>query len=199
MSPRKKNKNEQVRQASIQNIANAATELFIEVGYLNVTIEQIAKRANISKGLLYNYFSGKEELLKHIIDQILLEMSEFSQQILNTKIPSLKISLIIKTTFKLLKEKSEFWQTVMPVITQKAISEKMMLNLRQIFMSLTQDLIQTFKAGGVKNAEMEAYQLGALMDGIALHYFYFFKNEYPLDKLEKALLTKYSKILKNEQ
>lgn len=124
-------------------------------------------------------------------------MSEFSKQILNTQNPSLKISLIIKTTFKLLKEKSEFWQTVMPVITQKAISEKMLLNLRQIFMSLTQDLIQTFKAGGVKNAEMEAYQLGALMDGIALHYFYFSENEYPLDKLEKALLTKYSKILKN--
>ncbi len=199
MSPREKNKNEQVRQASIQNIVNAAAKLFIEVGYLNVTIEQIAKRANISKGLLYNYFSGKEELLKHIIDQILLEMSEFSKQILNTQNPSLKISLIIKTTFKLLKEKSEFWQTVMPVITQKAISEKMMLNLRQIFMSLTQDLIQTFKAGGVKNAEMEAYQLGALMDGIALHYFYFSENEYPLDKLEKALLTKYSRILKNEQ
>jgi AcrR family transcriptional regulator len=197
MSPREKNKNEQVRQASIENIVNAAAKLFIEVGYLNVTIEQIAKRANISKGLLYNYFSGKEELLKHIIDQILLEMSEFSKQILNTQNPSLKISLIIKTTFKLLKEKSEFWQTVMPVITQKAISEKMLLNLRQIFMSLTQDLIQTFKAGGVKNAEMEAYQLGALMDGIALHYFYFSENEYPLDKLEKALLTKYSKILKN--
>jgi len=197
MSPREKNKNEQVRQASIENIVNAAAKLFIEVGYLNVTIEQIAKRANISKGLLYNYFSGKEELLKHIIDQILLEMSEFSKQILNTQNPSLKISLIIKTTFKLLKEKSEFWQTVMPVIIQKAISEKMLLNLRQIFMSLTQDLIQTFKAGGVKNAEMEAYQLGALMDGIALHYFYFSENEYPLDKLEKALLTKYSKILKN--
>lgn len=199
MSPRESNKNEQVRQASIQNIVNAAAELFIEVGYLNVTIEQIAKRANISKGLLYNYFSGKEELLKYIIDQILLEMSEFSKQILNTQNPSLKIRLIIKTTFKLLKEKSEFWQTVIPVITQKAISEKMLLNLRQIFMSLTQDLIQTFKAGGVKNAEMEAYQLGALMDGIALHYFYFSENEYPLDKLEKALLTKYSKILKNEQ
>ncbi|MEO6832195.1 MAG: TetR/AcrR family transcriptional regulator [Chitinophagaceae bacterium] len=199
MSPREKNKNEQARQASIQNIANAAAKLFIEVGYLNVTIAQIAKRANISKGLLYNYFSGKEELLEHIIDQTLLEIAEISSQILNTKDPSLKISLILKTTFKILREKSEFWQTVMPVITQKAISEKMILNLTRIFMSLTQDLIQTFKAGGVKNAEMEAYQLAALMDGIALHYFYFYKDEYPLDKLEKSLLTKYSKILKNGQ
>ncbi|CAN5763584.1 TetR/AcrR family transcriptional regulator [soil metagenome] len=199
MSPREKNKNEQVRQASIRNIANAAAELFMEVGYLNVTIEQIAKRANISKGLLYNYFSGKEELLQHTIDQILVEMAEISSQILNTKDPSLKINLIIKITFKLLREKSEFWQTVMPIITQKAISEKMMLSLKQIFMSLTQDLIQTFKASSIKNAEMEAYQLAALMDGIALHYFYFYKDEYPLDKLEKSLLTKYSKILKNEQ
>jgi AcrR family transcriptional regulator len=199
MSPREKNKNEQVRQASIQNIANAAAELFMEVGYLNVTVEQITKRANISKGLLYNYFSGKEDLLKHIIDRILMEMAEISKEILSTKNPSIKIGLIIKTTFKLLREKSEFWRTVMPLITQKAISEKMQLELKKIFFALTQDLTQAFKHAGVKNPELEAYLLSALIDGIAIHYFYFYQNEYPLNKLEKALLTKYSKIIKGEQ
>lgn len=199
MSPREKNKNEQIRKASINNIIAAATELFMEVGYLNVTIEQITKRANISKGLLYNYFSGKEDLLKHIIDRILMEMSEISNEILDTKNPSIKIDLIIKTTFKLLREKSEFWRTVMPLITQNAISEKMQLEIKKIFFALTQDLTQTFKDAGVKNPELEAYLLSALMDGIAIHYFYFYKNEYPLNKLEKALLTKYSKIIKGEQ
>lgn len=199
MSPREKNKNEQIRKASTNNIIAAATELFTEVGYLNVTIEQITKRANISKGLLYNYFSGKEDLLKHIIDRILMEMAEISNEILNTKNPSIKIDLIIKTTFKLLREKSEFWRTVIPLITQKAISEKMQLEIKKIFFALTQDLTQTFKDAGVKNPELEAYLLSALMDGIAIHYFYFYKNEYPLNKLEKALLTKYSKIIKGEQ
>ena len=197
MSPREKSKNEQIRQASINNIIAAATGLFLEVGYLNVTIEQIAKRAKISKGLLYNYFSGKEDILKHIIDQILMEMSEISNKILSTRDPSAKISLIIKITFTLLREKSEFWRTVMPVITQNAVSEKMQMNLKQIFMALTSDLTKTFKAAGVKNPESEAYLLGALMDGIAFHYFYFYNDAYPLDKLEKALLTKYSKIIKN--
>lgn len=198
MSPRKKDKNEQVRQASIQNIANAAAELFIEVGYLNVTIEQIAKKANVSKGLLYNYFSGKEELLKYIIHQIMQEIGEFSSEIINAKSPSVKLNVIIKTTFRLLKEKSEFWRTIMPLVTQKAISVELEMSLRQIFIAVTQNLIQTFKECKVKNPEMEAYQLGALLDGIAFHYFYFYNNEYPLDKLEKSLITKYSKMINNE-
>ncbi|MEO8760146.1 MAG: TetR/AcrR family transcriptional regulator [Bacteroidia bacterium] len=198
MSPREKNKNEQIRNASINNIIAAATDLFIEVGYLNVTIEQIAKRANISKGLLYNYFSGKEDLLKNIIDKILIEMAEISNEILNATNPSQKVELIIKTTFKLLREKSEFWRTIMPVITQKAISEKMEVALKRIFTALTQDLTLTFKTAGIKNPELEAYQLSALMDGIAIHYFYIYDKDYPLNKLEKTLLNKYSKILKGE-
>lgn len=199
MSPRKKNANEQIRNASINNIIGAATELFIKVGYLNVTIEQIAKQANISKGLLYNYFSGKEDLLKNIIDKILLEMTEISNEILKAKNPSQKIELIIKTTFKLLREKSEFWRTIMPVITQKAISEKMEGALKKIFTALTQDLTVTFKTAGIKNPELEAYQLSALMDGIAIHYFYIYDKDYPLNKLEKTLLAKYSKIINDEQ
>jgi len=195
----KKDKNEQARQASMQNISSSALELFIEVGYINTTIEQIAKKANISKGLMYNYFSSKEELLMYIIDQIMAELVEVSKIILNTKESISKIELIIKTTFQLLREKSDFWQTIIPVITQKAISEKMESKLRVLIKSMTENLTQTFTACGVKNAEMEAYQLGAILDGIALHYFYVFKEEYPLEKIETALIYKYSKLIENEQ
>ena len=189
--------NENARQASMKNISSSALELFIEIGYINTTIEQIAQKAKISKGLMYNYFSGKEELLMYIIDQIMTELVEVSKIILDTENSLSKIELIIKTTFQLLREKSDFWQTIIPVITQKAISEKMESKLRVLIKSMTENLTQTFTACGVKNAEMEAYQLGAILDGIALHYFYVFKEEYPLEKIETALIYKYSKMIEN--
>jgi AcrR family transcriptional regulator len=197
MAPRSKKSNEEIRKASEEMIADAALSLFIHEGYLNVTIDQIAKKAGVSKGLMYNYFSGKEELLGFIIKRIMTEVSQLGEIILNEKDPIKKMKVMLRTTFKLLSEKGDFWKTIMPVITQKAISEKMEAGLKAILVSVTNDLKQMFKACGVKNPEIEAYQLGALLDGIAWHYFFLFEDNYPLKKMEKELIRKYTKLLEN--
>lgn len=197
MSPRSKKSNEEIRNVSKQTIADSALVLFIHEGYLNVTIDQIAKKAGVSKGLMYNYFSGKEELLSFIIERIMTEVSALGEIILAEKDPVNKMKVMLTTTFKLLREKGDFWKTIMPVITQKAISEKMEDGLKAILVSVTKDMKHMFKACGVKNPELEAYQLGALLDGIAWHYFFLFEDNYPLKKMEKELIRKYTKLLEN--
>ncbi|HVX26638.1 MAG TPA: TetR/AcrR family transcriptional regulator [Parafilimonas sp.] len=197
MSPRSKKSNEEIRNASKQTIADSALALFIHEGYLNVTIDQIAKNAGVSKGLMYNYFSGKEELLSFIIERIMTEVSALGEIILAEKDPVNKMKVMLTTTFKLLREKGDFWKTIMPVITQKAISEKMEEGLKAIFVSVTKDMKHMFKACGVRNPELEAYQLGALLDGIAWHYFFLFEDNYPLKKMEKELIRKYTELLEN--
>lgn len=197
MSPRSKKNNEEIRNASKQAIADSALALFIHEGYLNVTIDQIAKKAGVSKGLMYNYFSGKEELLSFIIERIMTEVSALGEIILAEKDPVNKMKVMLTTTFRLLREKGDFWKTIMPVITQKAISEKMEDGLKAILVSVTKDMKHMFKACGVRNPELEAYQLGALLDGIAWHYFFLFEDNYPLKKMENELIRKYTKLLEN--
>ncbi|PLX21155.1 MAG: hypothetical protein C0599_08290 [Salinivirgaceae bacterium] len=51
-----------------EKIVDAAITLFGENGFHNTSISQIAKNAGVSKGLMYNYFESKEELLKYIFD-----------------------------------------------------------------------------------------------------------------------------------
>ncbi len=46
---------------------DTALELFGTEGFDKTSISSIASKAGISKGLLYNYFSSKEELIKTII------------------------------------------------------------------------------------------------------------------------------------
>ncbi len=48
-------------------ITAAAFETFAEKGYASTRVEEVAKRAGISKGLLYLYFKTKEELFKAVI------------------------------------------------------------------------------------------------------------------------------------
>lgn len=43
-------------------ILTAALVIFLEKGYHNSTSEEIAKRAGVAKGTLYQYFSSKQEI-----------------------------------------------------------------------------------------------------------------------------------------
>lgn len=48
-------------------ITEAAFETFIEKGYAGTRVEEVARRAGVSKGLLYVYFKTKEELFKSVV------------------------------------------------------------------------------------------------------------------------------------
>ena len=53
-------------------ITQAAFETFAEAGYANARVEEVAKRAGVSKGLLYLYFKTKEELFKAVVRSVVL-------------------------------------------------------------------------------------------------------------------------------
>jgi AcrR family transcriptional regulator len=50
-----------------QEIAEAALAAFSEKGYAGTRVDEVAKRAGVSKGLLYLYFKTKEELFKAVV------------------------------------------------------------------------------------------------------------------------------------
>ncbi len=52
-----------------QSILKAAEQLFGEKGYHGVSIEEIAKTAEVSKGLVIYHFGSKEELLVQVLRQ----------------------------------------------------------------------------------------------------------------------------------
>ena len=71
MSTRQKQEREWHRQFILERAANE----FAERGYEGTTMDRIAEAAEVSKGTLYNYFSGKQEIFFSILhngmDQVL--------------------------------------------------------------------------------------------------------------------------------
>jgi AcrR family transcriptional regulator len=58
-----------------QRIVDAALRVFAEAGYHQCTIDQIATRAGCSRVSFYQYFSGKEELFRHLAGQVARQLS----------------------------------------------------------------------------------------------------------------------------
>lgn len=48
-------------------LMDAALELFVEKGFAATRLDDVAKRAGVSKGTLYLYFDSKEDLLKAVV------------------------------------------------------------------------------------------------------------------------------------
>src|SRR6185436_1029096 len=55
------------KEARPEEITAAALDLFVERGFANTRLEDVATRAGISKGTLYLYFANKEELFKAVV------------------------------------------------------------------------------------------------------------------------------------
>jgi AcrR family transcriptional regulator len=48
-------------------LLEAAIDLFVERGYAATRLEDVARRAGVSKGTLYLYYENKEELFKAVV------------------------------------------------------------------------------------------------------------------------------------
>ena len=55
-----------------QEIADAAFEAFAEKGYAATRIDDVARRAGVSKGLTYLYYKTKEDLFKAVVKNVVV-------------------------------------------------------------------------------------------------------------------------------
>ncbi len=55
-----------------QEITAAAFDAFAENGFAATRVDEVAKRAGVSKGLLYLYFKTKEELFKAVVKSVVI-------------------------------------------------------------------------------------------------------------------------------
>jgi AcrR family transcriptional regulator len=64
---RSKTQNDQIRAESREKILSTARRLFAERGYDGCNVSDIARKAEMSQGNIYWYFSSKEELFKAVL------------------------------------------------------------------------------------------------------------------------------------
>jgi AcrR family transcriptional regulator len=66
-----------IEKARRTQIVDCAIETIAEVGFAQASLGQIAKRANISKGVISYHFSNKEELLEQVVIEYYIACQSF--------------------------------------------------------------------------------------------------------------------------
>jgi AcrR family transcriptional regulator len=189
MSPRSQQQVEKIRNQSTSNILDAAFKLMAQNGYEGTSISQIARKAGVSKGLIYNYFDSKEDLLRALINSAFYEadrqLDEFAD-----KNPKETLERVFRWFFLELREHSELWRLITELglkIDKYDFVKEMMRGKFNQYVSVFASLLSQC---GFKDANEEAHIIVGLFDGIGLQS-QVIGADYPLDKMEAFLIKKY--------
>ena len=67
-------RSEEERQAKLEAILAAALEVFVEKGFADARLDEVAARAGVAKGTIYLYFADKQTLFQELARSMLSPM-----------------------------------------------------------------------------------------------------------------------------
>lgn len=192
MSPRTPEQFNEMREATKQKIMEVALELFANEGYYPTSISKIAKKAGISKGLMYNYFDSKEEMLKGIIFHGFDNLIKFFDPNHDGVLTKDELLHFIQQSVKMIKEHIVYWRLYFSLIMQAPVLKLFENELWAMMEPFFHTLYQYFENEGYEDPKAEVHFFQSLLDGVGLSYVSDPDN-YPIDAVEKKIILMYSK------
>ncbi|KKO51358.1 TetR/AcrR family transcriptional regulator [Paenibacillus sp. DMB20] len=126
MSTNTNNKKEMsfIEKARRAQILECAIETIAEVGYGQASLGQIAKRANISKGVISYHFSNKEELLQQVVmDYYTACQSFICPQMEAQTCPNGMLQTYIESNLKFVDENRKHVFAVIEIVSNERTDE----------------------------------------------------------------------------
>lgn len=96
-----------------REILEAAKRVFAQKGFAATTIDEIAQEAEFSKGAMYGYFEGKEDLFFSLIQEKMDDIEERLREVVESSDdPEIKINDLIETHLTFFEEDRDFFQII---------------------------------------------------------------------------------------
>lgn len=169
---------------------DAALEVFSAKGFHASTIADIAQKAGVAKGLIYNYFKSKEDLLYQIISRFFETIVENFDKNNDGVLTREEMRLYINDVFEKVKKNRSYWKLYFSVMLQPNVfSREILEKLEQKYMPMVIMIINYFRQAGFPNPEMEYQILHTISDGIVINYLV--NENFPLEEVKNELIRRY--------
>jgi AcrR family transcriptional regulator len=195
MSPRTTEQVGKIRQEKMGLIMETSLELFAENGFHATSISQIAKKASISKGLIYNYFESKNELLDALIEHGFDSIFK-NFDINNDDVPTEEEFInFIKQNFKLLRENIQHWKLFFSLLLQPQVNDSFSKDYQKMGEPMFQMFFKFITSQGSKDPEGDLMAISAMLEGAFL-YSVMAPDVFPMDIMEDKIINACFKIIK---
>ena len=197
MSPRSATQYTEIRKQKKELIMETALELFAESGFHATSMSQIAKKAGISKGLTYNYFESKNEILEEILETSSNKIYENFDINHDGILTEEEFYQFIRQTFQLINNNRRFWKLYTTVILQTNILE----TKKQSMVEKLAPAINLFRnflvSKGSQDPDSDIIVISTLIRGASITMIS--SEFYPYELLEDKIITAIKRIISYNQ
>ncbi|KOH46723.1 TetR/AcrR family transcriptional regulator [Sunxiuqinia dokdonensis] len=163
--PRSAEQFNEIRTQKKELIIDASLELFAENGFHATSMSQIAKKAGISKGLAYNYFESKKEILDQIIQRGLDAIYSNLETDPDGTLSDEEFVHFIRENFMILRSNHHFWRLYYSLLLQPQIAD----SLKSLYLKSAQPILKILQnfilSKGHKNPESTFVAISAMLEG----------------------------------
>lgn len=198
MSPRSAKQFDDIRKQKKELIMEVALELFAENGFHSTSISQIAKKAGISKGLTYNYFKSKKDILDELIAHGFNEIYDNFDLNKDGILTKEEFIFFIKQNFQLLRENLKHWKLFFSLMLQPQVADSFAKDYQEKGEPMFRMLYGFIQSQGSKDPEGDMMAISSMLEGAFL-YCVVAPEIFPMDTMEKSVLNAVFKILKTEK
>jgi len=156
-------------------IIDTARHLFSEYSYLGVSMNDIAKKLNVTKAALYYHFAGKTEIYAKVIDGVSNDLSLTITEALNEITVDKKLHKLIRNYLDFgFKENNLIKALMLKLSPADSEITKHIIQLRERVASLIQPVIEEMSANkkltGKVDSRLLTSMLTGMMDGLLLEH-----------------------------
>jgi AcrR family transcriptional regulator len=194
--PRSDEQFERMREQSRERILRHALAVFARHGFANASVRMIAEESGVSQGLLYNYFDGKQALLRAIFERSMEEVQEDLTAASGAALPEQSLALLIRSAFQTLRANPDFWRLCYGVRMQPEVLADLGEQVAAWADAILAQIEALLRRGGSADAGAQARMVFAAIDGAAQHYV-LDPDRYPLDRVAEQMIRLFAPLAAN--
>lgn len=194
--PRTQQQYESIRREKRVVIKQAALELFSSEGFHATSISRIAERAGISKGLLYNYYESKEELLKDIISEAAEKIYVHLDPDHDGQLSEEEFFYFIRQNWKVIAENAEYYKLYTAMVLQPSVLSVIEHSFDELSRKTSLLLLEFFRQKGFDKPEEELLMFSFILKGAVLQVISY-PHLFNISKIETLIIDHYKEKFKN--
>jgi len=195
LSPRSEEQLSEIREGRILEILSSARTLFAYKGFDVVSVNDIAKKVGISKGLIYNYFDSKNDVLEAIMKPLFDMFNMFFEQSNTLENPKMILDLVIEESFRFYfesEEKKEEQRELVHLFMQSSVIDRYSKQMGELYEKSVVIITRALKDLDYKQPEFHARMIAAFIDGLQFHAM-LFEDRVPVKDMIEYIKSFYMK------
>jgi len=196
MSPRTSTQFEAIRQEKRKVILESALELFAENGFHATSMSMIAKKGGISKGLAYNYFESKNDILEEIIDEGFHQVHDLLDPDKDGVLSDDEFVSFLERSLTMVQNNHRYWKLYFALMLQPVVSENLSEKYAAAGEPMFRMMYEFIASKGSSDPEGDLMIVSAMLEGTFL-YAIAAPDIFPIDQMKEKVIDGIFRIIQS--